>query len=362
MGLDSLAVYAGAGARQKLAQEGWQPQLFDTLVGASGGPKFLGIAGLDRFLFGDFLQRSNHPMHLIGSSIGSWRHSALAAPQPMEALARLHERYLNQYFDADDTRSTTLIVGELCQWILDGVHDTDSYAYLCDHPRFCSHVVTARGRGLNSAAHPLPQALGMVLAALSNSVHRQLLQPWFQRVVFSSHGNAGLAFVFEDFSTLHVPLTATNARAAILASGSIPFLMPGERDIGLAPAGHYWDGGIVDYHFDFGNHSVRGQDQGLVLYPHFRTDITPGWFDKFLPWRRANAALLDQVVVLCPSPAYLARLPHGKIPDRGDFRKLDHAARVSYWRQCMDASEALGQEFAELVSGADPVAGVKGFS
>lgn len=358
MALEALAVYAGTAARERLGNEGWQPQLFDTMVGASGGPKFLSIAGLDRFLFGDFLQRTSHPMHLIGSSIGSWRHAALAAPDPLVALEQLHQRYLNQQFDETDDRPTTAVVGDMCQWILEGVHDNASYAFLCQHPRFSTHVVTARGRGLNSAAHPLPQALGMALAALSNSVHRQWLQPWFQRIVFSSHGPQGLDFSFEDFATLHVPLTAENARAAILASGSIPFLMPGERDIALAPDGHYWDGGIVDYHFDFGNH--RGNS--LVLYPHFRADITPGWFDKFLPWRRANAALLEQVVVLCPSPAYVARLPGGKIPDRGDFRKLSYRARVTYWRQCMATSEALAQEFAELVSGSDPLAGVNGFA
>jgi hypothetical protein len=358
MTLEALSVYAGSKARERLARDGWQPQLFDTLVGASGGPKFLGIAGLDQFLFGDFLQRSSHPMHLIGSSIGSWRHAALAAPEPLVALEQLHQRYLNQQFDEADTRPTTQVVGDMCQWILDGVHDSASYDFLCQHPRFCTHVVTARGRNLNSSAHTLPQALGMALAAVSNSVHRQLLQHWFQRVVFSSHGPQGLDFNFDDFGTLHVPLTGENARPAILASGSIPFLMPGERDISLAPPGHYWDGGIVDYHFDFGNH--RGNS--LVLYPHFSADITPGWFDKFLPWRRTDAALLEQVVVLCPSPAYVARLPGGKIPDRGDFRKLSHLARVTYWQWCMTASEVLAQEFAELVSGSDPLAGVKEFS
>jgi hypothetical protein len=357
MAAKALSVYAGASARQALARDGWQPGLFNTLVGASGGPKFLGIAGLDRYLFGDFLQRSTHPMHLIGSSIGSWRHSALAAQDPMDALARLHNRYLNQYYDAADSRPKTEIVGELCQWILDGVHDNSSYEFLCDHPRFCTHVVTARGRGPNSSSHPVPQAVGMVLAALSNMLHRQFLEPWFQRVVFSSHGPAGLDFEFEDFNSLHAPLSADNARAAILASGSIPFLMPGERDIEHAPAGHYWDGGIVGYHFDFGNH--RGD--GLVLYPHFRADITPGWFDKFLPWRRADAELLDRVVVLCPSTEYLQRLPHGKIPDRGDFRSFGHDERVAYWQATMDASDALGEELEKLVDGPDPLAGVKPF-
>ncbi len=357
MASSPIAVYAGDSARRRLEHEGWTPALFDTLVGASGGPKFLGIAGLDRFLFGDFLQRESNPMHLIGSSIGSWRHAALAAPDPMSALEKLHERYQNQFYDENDKRPRTTIVGELCEWILDGVHDTESYRFICDHPRFCSHVVTARGRGPNSSAHPLPQGLGMALAGLSNALHRQLLEPWFQRVVFSSHGPDGLDFCFEDFGTLHVEMTADNARAAILASGSIPFLMPGERDIAPGPPGHYWDGGIVDYHFDFGNHSGNG----LVLYPHFRAEITPGWFDKFLPWRKADAALLDQVVVVCPSREYLAALPLGKIPDRNDFPKMSHEKRVSYWQACMDASEALGDAFATLVDGPDPLAGVESF-
>jgi len=197
----------------------------------------------------------------------------------------------------------------------------------------------------------------MALAAISNTAHRTLLQHWFQRVVFSSHGFEDLDFSFEDFDTLHIPLSPANARAAILASGSIPFLMPGERNIDGGPPGHYWDGGIVDYHFDFSNH--RGN--GLVLYPHFRGDITPGWFDKFLPWRRAAAELLDSVVLLCPSPAYLARLPHGKIPDRGDFPKMSHDERVRYWQATMDASDALAEDLLELVDGPDPLAGVQAF-
>ena len=354
--LESLAVYAGAGARRRLAAEGWKPQLFDTLVGASGGPKLLGIAGLDQFLFGDFLQRSQHPMHLIGSSIGTWRHAALAAPDPAVSLADLHHQYINQHYE-EDVKPTSAIIGEVCEWILDGYADSALYAHLSNHPRFQTHVVTARGRGLNGAKQALPRALGMGLASLSNAVHRQLLQPWFQRVVFSSHGRADLGFPFDDFDTLHVNLEPGNARRALLASGSIPFVMPGERDIAGAPPGHYWDGGIVDYHFDFNGYHGKG----LVLYPHFRDDITPGWFDKFLPWRRAPGHQLDQVVLLCPSDAYLQKLPRGKIPDRRDFPNMTHSERVTYWQAAVDASRVLGEEFAALVDGPDPLAGVQSF-
>ncbi len=355
---EAISIYAGATARARLRDEGWHPALFDTLVGASGGPKFLGLAGLDRFLFGDFLQRSQHPMHLIGSSIGTWRHAALAAREPLPALAGLHEYYLNQTYDPADPRSRTEIVGEQCQWVMDGYLQEADYRLLSDHPRFISHIVTARGRGPNSASHPLPQATGMVLAGLSNALNRNLLQSWFQRVVFSCRGYEDLDFEFEDFGTLHVPLSADNARAALLASGSIPFLMPGERNIAGAPPGHYWDGGIVDYHFDFSNH--RGK--GLVLYPHFRADVTPGWFDKFLPWRKTDPSLLDRVVMVCPSPEYLSRLPRGKIPDRNDFAKMSESERIEYWTRSLKASIELGDAFAQQVDGADPLAQVQGFS
>lgn len=355
---EAISIFAGATARTRLRTEGWDPTLFDTLVGASGGPKFLGLAGLDRFLFGDFLQRSQHPLHLIGSSIGTWRHAALAATDPVSALAGLHLRYLNQTYDPADPRPRTEIVGEQCRWVLDGYLEEADYRMLCDHPRFITHVVTARGRGPNSAKHPVPQATGMVLAGLSNAFNRNLLQPWFQRVVFSCRGYEDLDFEFEDFDTLHIPLSVENARAALLASGSIPLLMPGERDIAGGPPGHYWDGGIVDYHFDFSNH--RGE--GLVLYPHFRADVTPGWFDKFLPWRKTRAELLDQVVLVCPSEEYLARLPLGKIPDRNDFARMPETERVEYWNRSLEASNELGEAFARLVAAPDPLAQVRPFS
>ena len=354
---EAVSVYAGNTARARLQRDGWNPGIFDTLVGASGGPKFLGIAGLDRFLFGDYLQRSSHTMHLIGSSIGCWRHGTLATREPLKSHAVLVERYIEQYYDPADTRSRVAQVGELCDWVVEGFMRDDDLALLCDHPRFITHIVTARGRGPNSAASALPQAMGMFLSGLSNALNRNLLQSWFQRVVFSCRGYEDLDFSFEDFNTLHIPLSRDNAREALLASASIPFLMPGQRNIAGGPPGHYWDGGIVDYHFDFSNH--RGS--GLVLYPHFRDSITPGWFDKFLPWRKTDPALLDKVVLVCPSKPYLARLPHGKIPDRNDFPKMTHEERVDYWKACAIASDELGEAFADLVDGPDPLEGVQPF-
>jgi hypothetical protein len=352
----ALSIYAGATARRRLEKEGWQPGLFQTMIGASGGPKFLALEQLDQFLFGDFLQRSQQEMHLLGSSIGSWRHAALTQEDPVAALQKLQQAYLHQYYEPG-SKPGPEIVSQVSLGIVTGFLDDSEPASLCNHPRFRSHIVTARGLGPAGSANNLVQALGLAQAAVWNSVHRKALQTCFQRVVFSSHKPDGLGFEFNDFLTVHAPLMRHNAVSVLHASGSIPFVLTGERDIEGAPPGQYWDGGIVDYHFDLGAY----QGEGLVLYPHFRGDITPGWFDKFLPWRRASAELLDKVVLLCPSPAHVARLPYRKIPDRGDMPSMKHEERVACWQIAMDASAALAEELSGVIDGPDPLAQVKPF-
>jgi hypothetical protein len=66
-------------------------------------------------------------------------------------------------------------------------------------------------------------------------------------------------------------------------------------------------------------------------------------------------------VLLCPSEAFIADLPLGKIPDRSDFTRMGHDERVRYWQQSVERSKALAEEFAELLQGSDPLAGVTVF-
>ncbi|MBD3648839.1 MAG: patatin-like phospholipase family protein [Pseudomonadales bacterium] len=351
-----LTVKAGTTALQQIAESGWKPELFGTLVGASGGAKLLGIAHLDRFLFGNYLQRSQHAMELYGSSIGSWRHAALAADEPLNAIITLQERYLNQRWDEHDKRSPREIVDALCDWVLDGFCTPPLQSRICDHRRFTTHIVTARGRGLNNHTAGVRLGTGMMASAMSNAVTRRTLGFAFQRVVFSSGSSE--AFQFRDFDTMHVPLTPQTVRPALVASGSIPFLMSGESDIPGAPKGQYWDGGIVDYHFDFSNF----QGEGLVLYPHFTDRVIPGWFDKPLPWRRSTGDLLDRVVILAPSKDYLARLPFGKIPDRKDFNRMSQPERLDYWQKAMEASRELAEAFDQVISDTDPLKRVSPFN
>jgi len=184
-------------------------------------------------------------------------------------------------------------------------------------------------------------------------VSRRGLGLLFDRVAFC-HGELSSLPFADGFNTQLTPIDELNLIPALKASGAIPFLMQCEPTIPGASGGPFWDGGIIDYHFTL----KANQTPGLVLYPHFRDRLTPGWFDKMLRWRTPQRSVIDQLVLMCPSDAFLAQLPHGKIPDRGDFRVMSPTDRVAYWETCVLESERLAEAFHNLISGDDPLRGV----
>ena len=169
----ALSVYMGREAAARIANEGWSADLFSLLLGASGGPKWFILAHLDRLLFGDFLQRSERPLSVLGSSIGAWRHACLAMPDPVAAIERLEQGYLHQRYA---TKPTTREVSAVSLRILQGILGKDGDKQLVNHPRIRSHIVTARGRGPAAASSTPLLATGMGAAALGNTFSRRLLK------------------------------------------------------------------------------------------------------------------------------------------------------------------------------------------
>ena len=251
MATKALSIYLGREAARRIGREGWSADLFSLLLGASGGPKWFILGHLDRLLFGDFLQRGQRPLSVLGSSIGSWRHACLAMSDPVAAIDRLEAGYLHQHYA---TKPTAAEISEVSLGILQQVLGDTGASELANHPRIHSHIVTARGRGPAAATSPSLLASGMGAAALGNAVSRRLLNHLFQRVVFHSGSKPRAELALQDFGTRYCGLQAENVRASLHASGSIPFLLTGERNITGAPPGQYWDGGIIDYHFDLGQY------------------------------------------------------------------------------------------------------------
>ncbi len=341
----SLTLRAGAQAYALVRERGLRAEDVDIMPGASGGAKWLSIGGLDRMLFGEFLQQPERTraLHLVGSSIGSWRMACLAQADPVAALARGHHAYIyeQRYSRRPDTREVT----EVLTRALDLLLGTNGVNEILAHPVFRLHVITAVGRGLASSDHRLLLSASIAVAAAVNTVSRRSLGLQFRRCVFHNvHGPTPFSH-WRDLPTQHVALTRDILRSVLLASGAIPMVLEGVRIPG-APAGIHWDGGVLDYHLDLD----FGPGSGLVLYPHFYSHVIPGWFDKRLPWRRARAANFGRVLMIAPSDAFVASLPGGKIPDRRDFYAFDDSERMRRWQATLDASERLGDELRELIA------------
>ena len=65
----ALTLKAGKRAFTRIREQGLAPADVGILPGAAGGPKALGIQGLDLALFGDWLRRAPRERALIGASI-----------------------------------------------------------------------------------------------------------------------------------------------------------------------------------------------------------------------------------------------------------------------------------------------------
>ncbi len=338
----SLTLRAGPAALALVHRDGLRADLVDIVPGASGGAKWLAIAGLDRYLFGRFFAAPRtRPLHLIGSSIGSWRMACLAQRDPVAALDRGHHAYIyrQRYSPKPGVREVTEVLTAALDHLL-GAHGVPE---ILSHPQFRIHVITAEARGIAASDRRLVLAAALGIAAAANLVSRRSLALQMRRSVFHSAGDDSPFLHLRDLPTVHHALTAENLRAALLASGSIPLLLEGVRIPG-APGVH-WDGGVTDYHLDLD----YGRGDGLVLYPHFYDHVVPGWFDKSLKWRRGTAANFSRTLLIAPSPDFVRSLPGARIPDRRDFYELTEDARLTRWQAVVDATAVLGEELHALI-------------
>lgn len=339
----ALTLRAGPDALAIIRERGLRAADVDVLPGASGGAKWLAIGGLDRYLFGEFLaEPRDRPLHLIGSSIGSWRMACLAQRDPVAALVRGHHAYIHE--QRYSSRPSAREVSEVLARALDRILGPTGVDEILSHPWARLHVITAQARGLVASGRRATLMTGLAIAAAANAVSRRTLGWQLRRCVFHSCGEETPFRHLSDLPTVHLPLTRENLRDALLASGAIPLLLEAVRVPG-AEGGVHWDGGVLDYHLDLD----FGTGQGIVLYPHFYGHVVPGWFDKALRWRRARGRNFRRALLIAPSDEFVASLPGGKIPDRRDFYSMSEAERIRRWQATLDASERLGEELRELV-------------
>ena len=338
----SLTFKAGAGALKTVRQHGFDASTVGTLAGASGGAKWLVLSQLDRAILSTVVPRLVGPVHLIGSSIGSWRFACYAQADPVAAIDRFERAYVEQtYSEKPDIHEITAKSREILQQVL----GFNGVAEILGSELFRTHVMTVRSRHILASENRAVLGLGLLSAALLNAASRSTLGWSFERALFHDDRDVPPFFDVTGFPLQRVKLTPENLQDAIVATGSIPLVLSGVRDINGAKPGVYRDGGVIDYHLDI-PHSA---DERLTLFPHFYGRIVPGWFDKKLKWRRPQPGNVERTILISPSDEFVASLPNGKIPDRSDFVNYEPAERVRIWTQCVAACEVLAEEFLEVM-------------
>ncbi|QDP00939.1 patatin-like phospholipase family protein [Thalassotalea sp. PS06] len=336
-----LDIYAGKNALATLKQQGFSQELFSTMIGASGGPKWFSLYGLDKYLFGELFQDRTSELNLIGSSAGAFRFAALSQKDPVAGITRLAENYSQTvYSDKADAKEITGKAYDL----MSAVFGDTGIDEIINNPVYKAHFVACRCNGLTSYENKALQMLGLVASYGLNRIDRGLLKHQYQRVIYHHpQSNLSISDPYQ-FDTSYLPLTQANTLDALLASGSIPAVMQGIKDVPDSPKGMYRDGGIIDYHFDL---DIVG-NTGLILYPHFSAIPKAGWFDKSLN-RFVDKKHYDNVVMLVPSEDFVASLPFQKIPDRKDFTDLPPTERIKYWQTVLAATDQLAESLDDFV-------------
>lgn len=340
--MSNLVIKAGRVAYEKIRRDGLQPDMISHLAGAAGGPKWLVLNRLDRYLFGEWFRNRTKPLIGVGSSVGSWRLACAALGDPLTAIQRFEDAYLAQRYALKPTPAEITAEARNMLGLILGAGGAQE---VLNHPWLRLHIIAARARLGTASASPLAQKAALLAAIAANTLHRRGLALFFERVVFHVPPAPLLQLRADGFRTHQVPLHETNLLNALMASAAIPMVMQPIHDVGGAPAGALLDGGMVDYHMDL---PLQAPD-GIVLLPHFSETVTPGWLDKFLPWRKPGN--VDHTLLIAPSREFIARLPNGKIPDRSDFHRYSgrDAERERDWRRVLSECQRLADEFVDLV-------------
>jgi len=263
----NLIFRAGTKALQKIKDNGLQADDVKVMAGAAGGSKWLILGHLDRYLFGSFFQSRQEPLYLIGSSSGAWRFAAASHTDPLAAIQRFEDAYINQSYEDNPTPKE---VSDEAGRILKHLLGDQGAKEILSHPFMRLNFMTVRGRGWTGSDLRPKLFAGLSMAVLGNFISRRLLGWFFERGLF------------------HDPRDVP------------PFA-------------------------------------GMQDLPINKIQLTP--------------ENMENVLLVAPSPSFIAALPDGKIPDRNDFYiyKGRDKERIANWNKAVHLSRQLADELIEAV-------------
>jgi hypothetical protein len=260
----------------------------------------------------------------------------------LAALDRFESLYLEQtYSEKPDSNEISETGRDILQQILGQTGASE----IVSNPKLRLHVMAVLSRNITSSDTRIFLAAGLFAAITANFISRRALGLFFSRALFFDARDLPPFYNASGFPMERIRMSEKNLLDAITASGSIPMVMNGVRNIDGAPAGTYRDGGILDYHLDL----PTSDPDRLTLFPHFFDWLKPGWFDRQLPWREHDPAHTDRTILICPTPEFIAGLPNGKVPDRTDFVNFPTEVRLRMWRTAVSQCRAMADELNDVL-------------
>ena len=358
-----LDIYAGENALKTIQEHGFKQELFTNFLGASGGPKWFALFGLDKYLFGEFFKNRSTELNIIGSSAGAFRAACFAQSDPVAAISRLADKYAHTVYS---NKPSIAEISQSAADMLDHLFGRDGISEIMNNKLFKAHFIVAKSKGLTRYENKLAQGAGLLASIMINKIDRKLLAFQYERYIYRPSSSQLEIDDPYNFTSHYMDFTKENIGAALLASGSIPLVMSGIKNIANSPKGTYRDGGIIDYHFDFSlkhqlldgkpiDHQLlenKTHTPRLTLYPHFSSQPKAGWFDKNSS-RKVLTKSYDNTVLLVPSAQFIDTLPYKKIPDRNDFKNLDAKSRIKYWLTVLSETDRLAESFDNLICRAE---------
>lgn len=223
--MNALSIHAGPKALAHIREHGLRAQDIAIVPAAAGSPKSLIFQKMDQWLFGSWLSSAPRERTLIGASIGAWRMAGACQEGPVSAFQRLGDLYCEQCYPR---RPTPRYVSDSCERFLDDFISGHE-RYIASHPHNRLQILVSRGRKLLRA----PITAGFGLTVLGNLVSRSQLANHLSRIVIGDERDPAfwLKAKFDAFDTQFMPLSPDKLGSALLASGTLPFIMEPVRDI-----------------------------------------------------------------------------------------------------------------------------------
>jgi len=343
--MNGICIRAGKRAYEIIQDGGFHLDRVTTYFAPATGPRWLVASGFDLTLLTKGLLGCVKATHLVGSSAGALRFAAWLQPEPEKSYRTLLESYIGTTYTRTDTPAT---VQASLLGIINSYIEDDALPFALASKKYRLAIITVRARNLVASELKRVQQLGLGIGFLLNAIKRSYIHYFAERVVFYNGPKPPPFCLRPGFRGLYLPLNEINFKYALVASGAIPLVVAGVRNIYGAPLVVFRDGGLIDYHL---THNYAATNDDIVLFFNHQERIIPGWLDKKLSYRLPRGDDLDNVLMIHPSHGFVAQLPGGKIPDRDDFAIYidDPSTRIKNWWSVVERARPLGEEFLELI-------------